>query len=655
MALVNLKSDLSWYGKNPGPYKPNANKKDTKFQGTDDIPFVSPTGYDDNGYATLFIDRFAGDSFAIDDMSYSDRGSASRKAQLGSGTKFPIGPEGQVHGFDKVRTGFSKSLKYDEVYGVKHKNSGLGNTYTADSPIDDMYNKFNLRDDATPNPGYAKQPFILRGIQREGSSDPQRWGLGGTIGGAISSTFGLPRGGILTAVERSAIDAARIGKFLISPKGIGFLARQFGYQLMNPNTENKLGLSLGLPATQLYNPLSSPIQAIGNFVGLHAPRHGIPFITGGPLGGGGEYGTTKAVQRLANLLLGPKVGKQIQLYKEITEGDAITGTIPFKGGTYVTLSGPKGPKSILGIGATFHNRSVDSSLDGQRGPSGALPSTVSALLDKINKKGKLRASYNTSFTENFFRWDNETQYAPSEQFLINGPVMFTPKDGVEERTLPKEFEGGGIASFKGNAPIKDYTRMAYGDIPDRKPSKKPALYDFRDKGVGKAWKDKKIELINDSVDESLIKFSIGGIKFKAYLGALNEAFAPGWDGQQDQGRADARYLYTSFERTITTDFYVPIYKESQRSVLWTKLQSLARKTYPIYKSSGFHGQTVNVTIGDMYKNKEMIITDLSYDWDNETPWEITAGNQAPFYTSVSISFTILGARPEHTSKVYSNI
>ena len=44
MALVNIKSDLSFYGKNPGPYKPNANRKDTKFQGSDDVPFVSPTG-----------------------------------------------------------------------------------------------------------------------------------------------------------------------------------------------------------------------------------------------------------------------------------------------------------------------------------------------------------------------------------------------------------------------------------------------------------------------------------------------------------------------------------------------------------------------------------------------------------------------------------
>ena len=664
MALVNIKSDLSFYGKNPGPYKPNANRKDTKFQGSDDVPFVSPTGYDDKGFATTFINRFAGDSFAIDDITFSDRGSASRKAQLGTGTKFPIGPEGQIHTFDKVRTGFTDTLKYSEVYGVKHKNSGLADTYTAESPIDDMYNKFNLRDDATPNPGYAKQPFILRGIQREGSSDPQRWGLGTTTVGKIFSTFDLPRAGILTAAERSAIDVARIGKFLISPKGIGFLARQYGYQLMNPNTENALGLSIGLPATQLYNPLSAPGQALVNGIlgsGKFTRHSGLTNL---PFGGGGDYETTKKTQRFANTLFGVNAGKQLQLYKEITEGGFVTKTIPHgAGGAFEALSGPKGPSSILGIGATLHNRYTDTSLEGQRSlTQGGLPSLFkSGLLQFTRNEGI--SNYNTSFGDDFFRWNNETPYTKPGQFLPNGPLTATPADGLESK-IESKFEGGGIAKKEEGNILLDYTRMAYGDRPERTLSTKPALFDFRSEGQsqkdslsGVNWaNDTKLDDIDQSADKSLVKFSIGGIKFKAYIGSLNDAFAPSWNGQQDQGRADARYLYESFERTINTDFIVPIFKQDDRSVIWQKLQSLARKTYPIYPGdSGFHGQVVKVTIGDLYRNKEMIITDLSYDWDTEGPWEITEGNQAPFYTNVSISFTVLGERPENTSVIYQNI
>jgi len=84
---------------------------------------------------------------------------------------------------------------------------------------------------------------------------------------------------------------------------------------------------------------------------------------------------------------------------------------------------------------------------------------------------------------------------------------------------------------------------------------------------------------------------------------------------------------------------------------WTKLRDLARYTYPVYGGSGFYGQAMTVKIGDMFSDK-MIITDLAYDWDNEVPWEISEGKQAPMYTNVSISFTVLGAKPSNNSKVY---
>ena len=49
----------------------------------------------------------------------------------------------------------------------------------------------------------------------------------------------------------------------------------------------------------------------------------------------------------------------------------------------------------------------------------------------------------------------------------------------------------------------------------------------------------------------------------------------------------------------------------------------------------------------------MIITDLGYDWDNETPWEITKGKQAPMYTNVSLSLTVLGTKPTTGDGIYS--
>ena len=161
------------------------------------------------------------------------------------------------------------------------------------------------------------------------------------------------------------------------------------------------------------------------------------------------------------------------------------------------------------------------------------------------------------------------------------------------------------------------------------PSHDPGLLVLSEKDhpgskAGKLWKNSK-DKFRTEVDEtsaegkfdSFIDFFIGGIKFKAYINSLSDNFAPNWDGQADQGRADSRYLYTGFERTISIDFTVatesaatPPGGSSQRRQVWTKLQSLARKVYPVYGGNtiGFRGQFVDVTIGDLYVSVPMIIT-----------------------------------------------
>ena len=229
------------------------------------------------------------------------------------------------------------------------------------------------------------------------------------------------------------------------------------------------------------------------------------------------------------------------------------------------------------------------------------------------------------------------------------------------------FDGGGFSERSVGPTIDDYSAVPYAQFPTRTPSTTPSHFDYRTiaksqtrhGASGNGWKtDTKVDDYHVGIhtsDSSLINFSFGGIVFKAYIGSFSETFAPGWDGQADQGRADSRYLYTSFERTISLDFIVAATSKEEQDENWKRLQKLSRLTYPIYGGSGFYGQDINVTIGDMFKNKKMIITDLGYDWDNETPWEISSGDQAPMYTTVTISLTVLGDKPQHTSTVYQHI
>jgi hypothetical protein len=97
MALMDLRSNLSWYSSNgrPSGYLPNADQASTRFVNNEDLTVsAQPRGFDNNGAASTFIPRVSKNDFAIDDNSHSFRGTASRLAQLGNGSKFPVGPIG---------------------------------------------------------------------------------------------------------------------------------------------------------------------------------------------------------------------------------------------------------------------------------------------------------------------------------------------------------------------------------------------------------------------------------------------------------------------------------------------------------------------------------------------------------------------------------
>lgn len=752
MALMNLKSDLSWYGKSAPGFKPNTDRSDTKFNNEGASPSVQASGYDNFGNVLSPITKQALDSFVIDDTTYSDRGLASRAAQLGNGSKFPISPEGNIHTFDLARTGFNSTLKYEDSFGVLSGNAGLANTYVAESPIDDMYNKFNLRDDATPNPGYAKQPFILRGIQREGSSDPQRWGLGETPAGEIASTIDLPRGGILTAGERSAIDAVRIGKFLISPRGVGFLARQFGYQLMNPNIENPVdGTALGLPGTQIYNPLSAPLQvAVNGLLGSGKIRRDIGDVA--PLTS--NYGSIKNAQNLINTISGPISGRMIKLYDQWKDEDSSN--------VWKATVAPKGPGSILGIGSSQHSRSIFSNIKGQEFPLGGL-STISKVVNNIvaqslglpvksigNYEAGLtsdkfnRYSYDKPYegeteVEAFPNGGGEAENKTEEGSSIIGKKQFktntydeikskakartvdtikindfrTTEDYIlgdnelpEAKKKVEDFDGGGFAE----SPEKTSTQLGYykltaydaikskaetNTVSETNAAEEPSFTGDFKKGFEGSNRDVYKALSNygfvnydpqratiaeqtdsvqagefgaEEVQSDLINFYFRPlrttdehdsendlIQFRAYINSINDSFAPGWDENQDQGRADAKIMLSGWSRSISLDFVVPIHSAGELESVWTKLDELARLTYPIYvEDKSFTGTYVQVTIGDLYKAVPMYVTDLSYDWDNETPWEIESGKQLPRYTNVSMALGWIGVqRPEYDGKAFS--
>jgi hypothetical protein len=124
-----------------------------------------------------------------------------------------------------------------------------------------------------PNQGFSNEPFIKGGIN-----------LGGTTG-FNSLTGGFIRGGALMHLERTLQDTARIGKFLISGRGITFIAKQIGLQKSNPKiSKPSINSLLGSPADhRTYNfGINTLAQVIGQGTGLHVNRQGLtPFAKDG--------------------------------------------------------------------------------------------------------------------------------------------------------------------------------------------------------------------------------------------------------------------------------------------------------------------------------------------------------------------------------------
>jgi hypothetical protein len=244
----------------------------------------------------LFADSPAGTRFAIETeraknkrQRTTDDVSKYVPISLGGlpwfdGTDFGIATLGNQVPFikTKVADGFGSTYfrKYERL--AKDSTQGLGyltkwaTTRRSPSPLDNQYNKYSLPEDAFNTDPISQQPYVVRGIQKKGEVENQRWGFG------VTFDDGIVRGGAVTQAERILQDVIRVGKWSISVKGLVWNTKQIGMQLMNPvvdtNPDKPESGFLGVSATQIFNPLSIPLNVATARAGIHLARHGlVPF------------------------------------------------------------------------------------------------------------------------------------------------------------------------------------------------------------------------------------------------------------------------------------------------------------------------------------------------------------------------------------------
>lgn len=150
--------------------------------------------------------------------------------------------------------------------------------------------------------------------------------------------------------------------------------------------------------------------------------------------------------------------------------------------------------------------------------------------------------------------------------------------------------------------------------------------------------------------------------FRATLTGLQDSFSPGWEKIDIMGRPDGAYLYNSYERSISFTFTVAATSRPEMIPMWRKLNYLSTYTMPDLTTSRPSGPFMRITIGDLYNATPGFIESLSYSIPDDATWDIAedsnadnaAPKQLPMMVEVSMTYKIISDyRPKLLGRAYS--
>lgn len=515
-------------------------------------------------------------------------------------------------------------------YGVNLQNDGgLGTTYT-DSVLKETYNKFNLKEDSY-NSSIFKQPFILSGIQRK-KGEPETLGVG---------SFSFIKGGAVTATEKAAIDVVRMGQFLLTPRGITWVAKQIGMQ-----------------RSQKYGKKFTPINLVASLGGQHL---GLRFDRPGVVPMGDEtwkYDTSGYLRAIYNV------------FKLQTNNDVLPLRVDPRGGF----------DSFYGIGVTTYTRQHNS----------------------FFTKGQDVQNEFANFTQRINPFNIGFESYEKTVSLPYGELTSQRGDfDTKTKQTPNLLSSEGKTAGFGND-IADYEAISYGTI-NKIQNKDASNYkgDFRNLKTSKLNIDSSTtsgenyetnnlqktygipatfktnaeridpnnkSLRTDSVYESVFNAKLQNdlvhlffaydtdagtqddskiIQFRSTINGVTETFSPSWNGIKYPGRADKAYMYSEFERTLSFSFKAYATSRDEMKNMWQKLSELSKLTMPTY-GTAYSGHICYFRLGQLWGNGisgvPTLITSLTYTIPDDLSWDINDDDnlaELPTGVDVNIGLTIL--------------
>ena len=518
-----------------------------------------------------------------------------------------------------------------------------------------------------------KQPFVVRDIGNN-------WGVDRFTGQKLEGT-GLQQAGQILRIgfnaldelggavigrqpsvyiSRAGADLFRMGMFLASVKGLGFLEKQRVLKRTNP--QGNLGSVRG-PITGVYQGdlPGSNSDKIGQ-TGIHLQKYN-------PLSLASQPGV-RSLQLSINKPFDATLEALTQSSKYFAP-EKYTLSIEKQGGSVPEEVLKKFPSNWAQNGINInspdiqrkYNINIDSNLDF---PSDKLLKAVAPVADAISNIAGAGIKYLRNLR------------GPKINISIGNPL--------KKLNIPKPknpFSGiGGKSTFNLDTSglfntARDLVDLAKGirsplDINiDKVPidsSKKSAVTQnldaFADVGIdrvnmipyGKRDKAK----YNDETEEALdfvpfrfVDMNNNYIVFRAILSGISDSFTPDYAEDKYVGRPDKVYVYTGTTRTISFTFDIYPKSAEELPILWTKMNALAGQTYPDFRSGTMVAPFTKLTIGEMYTEMPGYISALTYTVQDNGTWE-TLWTKSPKYLQANCTFIpIMSDLPASDQALYS--
>ena len=521
-----------------------------------------------------------------------------------------------------------------------------------------------------PNQGFSREPFINKKSNiPDLDKGPSRF-----LGFIDSLTDGAIRGGLSTAIEHSAKDVARISKFFLSQRGIGFLTTQIGLQLMNPKLEEG-GRGVLSFVTELtggenrtYNlGINTLAQVASNFSGVHFDRAGVLPIRDDRV----KYAATVAGTPTEKNRLVELRENHLVVSEEITPLGR-TGLLEFLGGlgsdisSDASLGQASGFKRFLSNAVNAGKVIIDKAkgllgitdnilFDYNAGPSSLLG--IGKTTIRKYQDSKISAKF-----RNDLNGDLDKEYKLTLNPTIIDQVFTTPDSlsGTDRNYIPRSAE-----KF-------DRPEDSYRENNHRIRAGNPGTLSIKDKRVNH-FDFKTIDKINYlepfnqgtvpwENTRDFIKFYFNVINpvsnvrlaFRAFLDDYNDSYTGNWNKFNYAGRGEPFFTYQNFDRQINFSFKVAAQTRHELKPIYRKLNYLISSTAPTYGTGGrMRGTFVKATIGDLLRGNDDgvpgFFNNLSISWQKDYPWELamdepelgqdTKMYELPHVLDVKCSFT----------------